>query len=109
MTVREHLNKKITPVYVVMLICFILFGIFLITASATHSLVFLPFVPFLGYGACIIYLYYGIRCPRCRSPIAYLTYMNRGGYFRLSKNIKFCPFCGLEMDENRAQVAERQQ
>jgi len=89
-----------------MLICFILFGLFSFTASATQSLALLPFIPFFGFAGCILYLYYGIRCPRCRNPVAYLTYMNRGGYFRLSKNIKFCPFCGIEMDKDMAQVSE---
>ena len=68
MTVREYLNREITPVYGVMLVCLILFGVFGFIGSSSPSMTFLPFVSFIGLGACILYLYVGIRCPRCLNP-----------------------------------------
>ncbi len=81
-----------------MLVCFILLGSAGLVISAFPGLSFLPIVPFVGFGACIIYLHYGVRCPKCRNRVAGLIYLPRGGYFRLSHALRFCPFCGVSLD-----------
>jgi hypothetical protein len=98
MTIRDRLNRRIVPAYVVMLICFVLFGASGFFAGGKPGLAFLPLIPFAGFGACILFLYYGVRCPKCRNSIAYLTYLPGGGAFRLSRHLQFCPFCGVSFD-----------
>jgi len=95
MSNRDYLNRRIVPVFVLMLVCF---GAFAVAGLAAVSAPWLPVVPFLGFAACILYLHYGVRCPRCRSSIAGLTMLPRGGYFRFSQKLQFCPFCGLSLE-----------
>ncbi len=100
MSNRDYLNRRIVPAFVLMLLCFI--GFAAAGVAATPSLPWLAFIPFVGFGACILYLHYGVRCPRCRRPIAMLTFLPHGGYFRLSNNLRFCPFCGLDLEAEHA-------
>jgi len=98
MNIRDHLNRRIIPVFVGMLPCFVLFGAGGAIASEKHSLIFLPFIGFAGFVVGILFLYYGVRCPQCRNPLGHLTMLPKGGYFRLSRNVCFCPFCGISLD-----------
>ncbi len=98
MRIRDYLNRRIIPAFVVMLASFISFGAAGFVISAFPGLPFLPIVPFIGLGACILYLHYGVRCPKCRNRLAGLVYLPRGGYFRLSHALRFCPFCGVSLD-----------
>jgi hypothetical protein len=98
MTIRERLNRRIVPTYVVMLACFVLFVAGGLGATAFPLLIGLVFVSFAGFGACTLFLHFGVRCPKCHERIAGLVFLPRGGYFRLSKAVRFCPFCGVSMD-----------
>ena len=98
MTNRDYLNSRIIPIFALMLVCFVAFGA---AGFAAASMPWIPLVPFVGFAGCIIYLQYGVRCPSCRRPIAMLAFMPNGGYFRLSKQVKFCPFCGLDLEAER--------
>jgi len=95
MSNRDYLNRRILPVFLLMLLCFVGFAA---ASFAASSFPWLPFVPFVGFGACILYLHYGVRCPQCRRPIALLTMLPHGGYLRLSKRVRYCPFCGLDLE-----------
>jgi len=108
MTVRDYLNKKIVRVYIIMLICFVLFAVLIIFERPAGLTALLPITPFIGFVACIVYLNFGIRCPDCKNPVAYLSFMSFGGYFCISKKIRFCPFCGIEMDLDIDQKELRQ-
>ena len=99
MTIRDYLNRKIVIVFVIMMIClgsFVLLGI--LASSSTQQFELLAFLPFFGVAVCILCLYYAVRCPKCHNAVAYLTYLPGGGIFRLSKKVKFCPFCGVAFD-----------
>jgi hypothetical protein len=59
-----------------------------------------PIFPLIGFGVAFIsifYAFYGIRCPKCNGLFGYIT-MNLGGPFAVSKKVKFCPFCGVNID-----------
>jgi len=98
MNIRDHLNRRIIPVFAGMLACFVLFGAGGAIASGNPSLILVPFIGFVGFGAGVLFLYYGVRCPQCRNLIGQMMFLPKGGYFRLSRNIHFCPFCGISLD-----------
>ena len=98
MNIRDHLNRRLIPIYAFMIGCFILFGAGGALAAQVHWSLILVIVGFVGFGACIFYLHYGIRCPKCRNPLGPLALLPKGGYFRLSERICFCPFCGISLD-----------
>lgn len=78
----------------VILLCFILIAV--VMTVARSQLLLVPLL--VGFVVCILFLQYGIRCQRCHNPVAQLIHLRGGGYFRLSKKIRFCPFCGLDFD-----------
>jgi hypothetical protein len=98
MTIRDHINGKLIPVFCVICICLVIFALLAMSEVAQETLEWVVLLPFLGIVACILYLNYVIRCPRCGGKIAGLTHLPRGGFFRLSQNLRFCPFCGVELD-----------
>jgi len=98
MTVRQFLNRRILPVVILMLACFVAFAAIGFIPTDSRSLGVWTLVPFAGFAACIVYLFYGVRCPRCRNQIFGVAYLPRGGYFRISAAVRFCPFCGLSFD-----------
>jgi hypothetical protein len=81
-----------------MLGCFILFAAGGFIVSENKSLFFIPLLAFAGFAGAILFLQFGIRCPQCRNPIGQLTMLSKGGYFRISKNVGFCPYCGISLD-----------
>ncbi len=111
MKARDFINRRITPIMILMLACVVAFAAIVFVAADTPSLAFLPLVPFVALGACIVYLHYGVRCSSCRGQLFPLAYLPRGGYFRISAAVRFCPFCGLsldaEVDENGRPVVSR--
>ena len=52
-----------------------------------------------GFGFCILHLVSIDKrnCPKCGSNLGNLKTLS-GGLFKISHNIKFCPYCGLSLD-----------
>jgi hypothetical protein len=57
MKVREHLNRRIIPVFGVILLCFILIAV--VMTVARSQLLLVPLL--VGFVVCILFLQYGIR------------------------------------------------
>jgi hypothetical protein len=108
MTIRDRLNRRIILTYVVLYLSVIgiFFGVgFSASCDPSGPPVFaIPF--FLILLAAVLYLQFGIRCPSCRNPVAHLTTMPRGGWIRLGKRIRFCPFCGVSFDSELTESGE---
>jgi len=59
----------------------------------------LPILPFAGFAVFVgsmVYLFWAIRCPCCKNRLTPI--MSYGSPFSVSKKIKYCPFCGIDMD-----------
>ncbi|MCX5834485.1 MAG: hypothetical protein NTV99_08265 [Deltaproteobacteria bacterium] len=97
MTVRDVLNKK--KRYIAILLYFS-FAIFLL--GFLFSVIFPAFavIGFWGFGIFFVtlgYAYFGIRCPVCRGIWGILA-MRSGTPFSISRKLKFCPYCGVDLD-----------
>jgi len=46
----------------------------------------------------ILYLLFGIRCPRCQNRVGQLITQVGGSPFSVSRKLRFCPFCGVDLD-----------
>lgn len=46
----------------------------------------------------VLYMLFGIRCPQCRGRLWYAVAHAPNSIFRLSETIRFCPFCGVDLD-----------
>ena len=65
----------------------------------------LPFFPFIGFAIfllSILYVFWGIRCPNCRHHLTPIT--SYGNPFSIPKKIKYCPFCGIDIDSELKEI-----
>jgi len=46
----------------------------------------------------MLYMLYGIRCPRCKRMFGNTIHYPFGRLFSISEKVKFCPFCGVKID-----------
>ena len=97
-TIRDHINGKLFPATCLAWVFILLLLILLWGEHGRHVLSWVVFLPFLGFAGCMLYTIFGIRCSVCRGRISQLVYLPGGGIFRLSRRVKFCPFCGVDLD-----------
>ena len=97
MTIRALLNKKKRMISI---ITYSGLAIFLIgIVFGIQSNIF-PIIGMVGFGLAFIalgYGFFGIRCPKCKGQWEYIA-MGSGNPFAISKKIKFCPYCGVNLD-----------
>jgi len=56
------------------------------------------FVAFLGFMGCVLFMLFGLRCPNCKNNLGY-TIQYPSAFWKVSDKLKFCPFCGVELDK----------
>ena len=98
MTVRDRLNRRIFPARTAMLVFVVLFGISLAMIQAGREWHFVAVFCLACIVAIRLFLYLGVSCPQCEKGLSSLTCLT-GGSSKLSKDLRFCPFCGLSLDE----------
>ncbi len=68
-----------------------------------------PIIPFVGFGVALIAIFYAqfaVKCPSCRSNWGYIAlykgfeFSNPFKIFSISKKIRYCPFCGIDIDKD---------
>lgn len=57
----------------------------------------LVIVLFSVFFAAMLYQMYAIRCPRCKGNLG-RPLLNEGGPFLLSRRVRFCLCCGIDLD-----------
>jgi len=101
MTVRDHLRSKIKKAYIVGFTGWLLLaGSIVLAPKASPVTVAIPGLT-LFFGA-VIYTLLAVRCPRCRNRLGQTLTAGSGVPFSRSK-VRFCPFCGLELDSQDVQ------
>jgi len=103
MTIRTILNKKKRRVAAVAYfgMAVLALGLFL---GGLHPAFFA--VAILGYATSFLTIFYaftvGFPCPKCGVPWASVAMnaMNVGNLFSIDRRIKFCPFCGSDVDQD---------
>lgn len=66
-----------------------------------------PIIAMVGFGVAfvtIVYAFFGMRCPKCKGQWGYIA-MYSGNPFAISKKIKFCPYCGVNLDLEMSQLS----
>jgi endogenous inhibitor of DNA gyrase (YacG/DUF329 family) len=101
MTIRFVINKKRRTLSILIYIGFALF--FAGTLSAEYlnlkGLLIAGLIGFAIAGIGIIYALFGISCPKCGNSWRYLA-TSSGNPFSISKKIRFCPYCGTDVDSD---------
>jgi hypothetical protein len=100
MRIRDQLARKKRIIFMMALICWLVFGIAGFMESQSKQSGFPPFifVAFLGFLACVLFVLFGLRCPNCRNNLGY-TIQWPASFWGISDKLKYCPFCGVELDK----------
>ncbi len=101
MRIRDHLAKKRRVVFLTAFICWLAFGIagFIGSQSKQAGLPPLMLLAFVGLMGCVLFMLFGLRCPNCKNNLGY-TIQWPATFWRISDKLKFCPFCGVELDKD---------
>ncbi len=96
MTVRDFLTRKKRKVSIIAFASWLILAIAGILSSRYKTFIFI--VPaFIVFMASVIYLIFGIRCPRCKGMMGHVSSYSSGP-FSISRKINYCPFCGLDIN-----------
>jgi hypothetical protein len=107
MNIRQKINRQVTPLVIGFFSCFVFFFPIGLVTEKNSSLFPLFLIPFAIAGICIVWLSF-IKCPSCHSRIGALgSVCPQGIPFRISSKIKFCPFCGINLDEDIETIANQ--
>ena len=105
-TIREHVWRRINRIrgvaFVAWLVLFVC-GLAYIPKGASELLLIGVVPSIIVFLAALFYLYTsGTRCPKCRGNLGYLLpYLSP----KAKTQAKFCPFCGISLDEELPHVA----
>ncbi len=97
MSIRTEINKKKRTLDIVAVSGFAVFGIGLVSMERARYLSTIAVIGFLIFFGAILYSFYGIKCLKCKGQFGYIV-MSMGTLFSVSKKIKYCPFCGVDID-----------
>ena len=98
MTIRSRLAAQRRKPLLACLIGFLLCVPAAMEDTRAGWLWYLSIAGFLVRGGGILYLLLGIRCPRCRNRLGYAISYPCGRWYGISEKIRFCCFCGVELD-----------
>jgi hypothetical protein len=107
MTIRTQMRKKKLQLLILTWAGIALFILGMILSEKSERIALLSFIGFAVFFVLIsLYGYWAMRCPRCKGNLGHFLYY--GPPFSVSKKVRFCPFCGVDIDieldeHNRAQ------
>lgn len=81
---------------------FAFFVLGMIFGYKSTTLPLFPFIGFAVFSLSMFYVFWGIRCPRCRRRLTPI--MSYGSPLSISKKIKYCPFCGVDIDSELEEI-----
>ncbi len=96
MEIRSKINKMKRFVIILLYLGSAVF-LFLLLLSIRYEK--LTYISFGGLAVVLFawaYAFYAIKCPKCKERWGYMAMY--GGLFSIPKRIRFCPFCGYDID-----------
>jgi hypothetical protein len=96
-TIRSQIGRKKRRLLIIAYSGMAFFLLGMLLSGKFESFPIFPFIGFAVFMASIGYAFWGIRCPRCAGNFGIVA-MYWGSPFSVSKKIKFCPFCGIDID-----------
>jgi hypothetical protein len=91
MTIEEFVEDRMFNAKAVAFGCWLLFAAGLIFLPDGGNLKLLIIIPFVGFGASILYILFFVCCPKCHAPL--------GQAMSSANKPNFCPGCGISLKE----------
>ncbi|GAK60596.1 hypothetical protein U27_00493 [Candidatus Vecturithrix granuli] len=99
MTIRTYFNLRKKRILMVLFGCAVTA---IVSALLSVRYEFLFLFTLSGVATAIVVMYcaviFGFRCPKCRGQWGYLA-MYSGKTFSIRKDLKYCPYCGADLDK----------
>jgi hypothetical protein len=102
MTIRSEISNKKRKGMIIAYSGLAFSVLAIIFSDKSTSLPILPFIGLAVFLLSLIYVFRAMRCPRCRHYL--LPIMSYGSPFSVSKKIKYCPFCGIDIDSELKEI-----
>jgi hypothetical protein len=97
MTIRSVINNKKRRIFLGTCLGGGIFFVGILLSMLNQNLLIVTLVGLVVACVALFYGIYRITCPRCNGSWGYIA-LYSGGPFSISKKIKFCPFCGADVD-----------
>ena len=99
MTLRSLINKKKRKIAITIYSGFFVFIAAVLLSHINRIFLILALFAFGVVLITMMYAFYRILCPRCNNSWGNIA-MYSGGPFSLPKKLKFCPYCGVNLDSD---------
>jgi hypothetical protein len=99
MNVRSVINKGKRRISVVAYSGVALFLAGILLSPITRHMFILSLIGLGLAFVSVVYAFFAISCPRCKTAWGYVA-MYSGGLFSISRKIRFCPYCGVDIDSD---------
>ena len=104
MTIRQMIDEKLRKIMIVIL-SGIIISISGIVFKAVTDVKIASIIFLIGFAIVIFalfYAYFFMYCPNCNTVIGYVVMYKvpfmRASILTMSKAVKYCPFCGINLD-----------
>jgi DNA-directed RNA polymerase subunit RPC12/RpoP len=67
-------------------------------SSQYNTAIIIVIPALIVFMASVIYLTFGIRCPRCKGMMGHVISYGSGP-FSISKKVNYCPYCGQDINK----------
>ena len=99
MTIRDKLTRARRKAGIAAIIGWFVCLIGMVLTVFRGQLFLLVFIPgAIVFAAGVLYALLGMRCPQCGGRLGWAIAYPTRSFFKMPDTIKFCPFCGVELD-----------
>jgi hypothetical protein len=99
MKIREMINTQKRKAVIAASSGMALFAVSFLTSTVYKGMLPVALIGFAITMGGIMFLQFGLSCPRCQGRIGYAANYP-GEPFSISSKIRFCPFCGVALDSD---------
>lgn len=98
-TIRTKLTRKRRRLSLAALVAIIVFAAGMKAGMRVEAFIIVGLLGFAVAMGCIVALLFAVRCPSCGGNLGYALSWPATWDLSVSKEIKFCQFCGTSLDK----------
>ena len=92
-----------------MLIAFVVFAAGMTLGTNNKAFILIGLIGFVAVMAAVLALLFSMRCPLCNGNLGYALSWPATWDMSVSKQIKYCQFCGVSLDKEISQIINRKE